>query len=235
MSELLELLPREQIVMVSAENKTGLAQLIAKARSMSLDAMKAAEHEIGAFQDRWQEYYDSMIDEWRERASEEAADYINWAAGRAAAIAVVPLPFVDLIPLVANETYMIYRLAEVYGIPVDDTVITMILGCAGGSIAGKIAASLLPVLKIPIAAGITYAVGKVAQAYFESDMKLDEAELRETFMEEEREAKKREWTPIRDDDAPGDDVHEPEDELPDDCRADYGKEDGGKGRKKSED
>ena len=198
MKELLELLPREQIVMVSAENKTGLAQLISKARAMSADAMEAAEYEIAAFQDRWQEYYDSLIDDWRERAAEEAADYINWAAGRAAAIALVPLPFVDLVPLVANETYMIYRLAEVYGIPVDDAVITMILGCAGGSIAGKLAASLLPVLKIPIAAGITYAVGKAAQAYFESDMKLDKSELREKFMEEEREAKKREWKPIRD-------------------------------------
>jgi predicted GTPase/uncharacterized protein (DUF697 family) len=203
MNELLEMLPREQIVMVSAENKTGLAQLIAKARAMSMDAMKAAEHEIEAFQDRWQEYYDSMLGDWREHASEEADSYINWAAGRAAAIAIVPLPLVDIVPLVANETYMIYRLAEVYGIPVDDAVITMILGCAGGSIAGKIAASLLPILKIPIAAGITYAVGKVAQAYFESDMKLNETELREKFLEEEREAKKREWKPIKDEEKDG--------------------------------
>ena len=200
MNELLEMLPREQIVLVSAENKTGLAQLVAKARAMSMDAMEAAEDEIGAFQDRWQEYYDSLLDDWRERVAEEADSYINWAAGRAAAIAVVPLPLVDVVPLIANETYMIYRLAEVYGIPVDDTVITMILGCAGGSIAGKVAASLLPILKIPIAAGITYAVGKAAQAYFESDMKLNKSELREKFLEEEREAKKREWKPVRDED-----------------------------------
>lgn len=198
MNELLELLPREQIVLVSAETKSGLPQLVAKARAMSMDAMKAAENEIEAFQDRWQEYYDSMLDEWRGRVAEEADSFINWAAGRAAAIAVIPLPFVDLVPLVANETYMIYRLAELYGIPVDDTVITMILGCAGGSIAGKIAASLLPILKIPIAAGVTYAVGKVAQSYFESDMKLNRTELREKFMEEEREAKKREWKPVED-------------------------------------
>ncbi len=198
MNELLELLPREQIVLVSAENKTGLAQLIAKARAMSMEAMENAEYEVEAFQDRWQEYYDSMLDEWRGRVSEEADSYINWAAGRAAAIAIIPIPLADIAPLIANETYMIYRLAELYGIPVDDTVITVILGCAGGSIVGKIAASLLPILKIPIAAGITYAVGKVAQAYFESDMKLDKSELREKFLEEEREAKKREWKPIKD-------------------------------------
>ncbi len=205
MAELLKLLPREQIVLVSAENKTGLAQLVAKARAMSMDAMSAAEDEIEAFQDRWQEYYDSMLDDWRESVADEADSYINWAAGRAAAIAIVPLPLVDVIPLIANETYMIYRLAEVYGIPVDDTIITMILGCAGGSIAGKLAASLLPILKIPIAAGITYGVGKAAKAYFESDMKLNETELRETFLEAEREAKKREWKPVEDEDIDSED------------------------------
>ena len=198
MSELLELLPREQIVLVSAENKTGLAQLIGKARAMSMDAMSAADNEIEAFQDRWQNYYDSMVGVWRDSVADEADSYINWAAGRAAAIAIVPIPLVDVVPLIANETYMIYRLAEVYGIPVDDTVITMILGCAGGSIAGKLAASLLPFLKIPIAAGITYGIGKAAKAYFESDMKLDKAELREEFLKEEREAKKREWKPVED-------------------------------------
>ena len=200
MKELLTVLSREQIVIVSAENRTGLAQLIDRARKMSAEAMEDAESEIGAFQDRWEEYYESMLDEWREAVSDEADSYINWAAGRAAAIATVPLPLVDVIPLVANETYMIYRLAEVYGIPVDDAVITMILGCAGGSLAGKLAASLLPVLKIPIAAGVTYGVGKAAKAYFESDMKLNITELREKFLTEEREAKKREWKPVEEDD-----------------------------------
>ena len=198
MKELLTILPREQIVIVSAENRTGLAQLIDRARKMSAEAMEDAESEIGAFQDRWEEYYESMLDEWREAVSDEADSYINWAAGRAAAIATVPLPLVDVIPLVANETYMIYRLAEVYGIPVDDAVITMILGCAGGSLAGKLAASLLPVLKIPIAAGVTYGVGKAAKAYFESGMKLNLAELREKFLTEEREAKKSECKPVED-------------------------------------
>ena len=62
-------------------------------------------------------------------------------------------------------------------------------------------------------------------------MKLDKTELREKFLEEEREAKKREWKPVKEeefvfdsddpDDETTDDVHEPVDELPYDCRADY--------------
>ena len=196
MNTLLDLIPRERIVLVSAENKTGLAQLIAKAQEMSEQAMNGAEEEMAAFQERWDEYYSNMRENWKDSVSDEAESYINWAAGRAAAIALIPLPLADIAPLIANEVYMIYKLAGVYGIAVDNTIITMLLGCAGGSIVGKIGASFLPFLKIPIAAGVTYGVGKAAKAYFESDMTMDEAELKEKFLEGERDAKKRDWKPI---------------------------------------
>ena len=115
------------------------------------------------------------------------------AAGRAAAIAFIPLPLADVTPLIANEIYMIYKLAGLYGIATDNTVISMLLGCAGGSIAGKIGASMLPFLKIPIAAAVTYGVGKTAKAYFESDMTLNEDDLRKEFLAAEREAKNKKW------------------------------------------
>ena len=130
---------------------------------------------------------------WTESVSGEADSYINWAAGRAAAIALVPLPLADVGPLIANEVYMLYKLACIYGIAADNTVITMLLGCAGGSIAGKIGASFLPFLKVPIAAAVTYGVGKAAKAYFESDMTMNEDELRQEFLAGEREAKKKDW------------------------------------------
>ena len=145
---------------------------------------------------------EELVQGLKNETKKEEVKVVTSGAG-AAAIAIVPLPLVDMIPLIVNETYMICRLAEIYGIPVDGTVIATILGCAGGSIAGKLAACLLPILKIPIAAAITYAVGKVAQAYFESDMKLNKTELREKFLKEEREAKKREWKPIEDEEDSG--------------------------------
>ena len=88
---------------------------------------------------------------------------------------------------------MLYKLAGIYGIAADNTVITMLLGSAGGSIAGKIGASFLPFLKVPIAAAVTYGVGKAAKAYFESDMTMNEDELRQEFLAGEREAKKKDW------------------------------------------
>ena len=88
---------------------------------------------------------------------------------------------------------MIYRLGAVYGYAVDKSILTMLAGVAGGSIAGKLAASFLPFLKIPIAAGITYGVGKAAKAYFESGMTLDMDDLKEKFIEGEKESKNTNW------------------------------------------
>lgn len=193
MNTLLDLIDRDRIVLVSAENRTGLKQLIAKAESMSEAAMGHASEELDAFRKRWDDYYANMRRVWTESVSSEADSYINWAAGRAAAIALVPLPLADVAPLIANEVYMLYKLAELYGIAADNTVITMLLGCAGGSIAGKVGASFLPFLKVPIAAAVTYGVGKAAKAYFESDMTMNEEELRREFLAGEREAKKKDW------------------------------------------
>jgi GTPase Era involved in 16S rRNA processing len=111
MNTLLDLIDRDRIVMVSAENKTGLTQLIKKAQEMASEGMEAAEEELDAFRERWDDYYSNMRETWIANVSDEADSYINWAAGRAAAIALVPLPLADVAPLIANEVYMIYKLS----------------------------------------------------------------------------------------------------------------------------
>lgn len=193
MSQLLDLLPAERIVMVSSHSRTGLVQLLNKALEMTSRAIDSADNELAAFRSRWNTYYANMRARWERQASEEADEYINWAAGRAAAIALIPLPLADVAPLMANEAYMIYRLGAVYGYAVDKSILTMLAGVAGGSIAGKLFASFLPFLKIPIAAGITYGVGKAAKAYFESGMTLDMDDLKEKFIEGEKESKNTDW------------------------------------------
>ena len=126
-------------------------------------------------------------------ADKEADKFILWAAGRAAAIAAVPIPLADVGPLMANEAYMIYRIAETYGFSIDKSVVAMLGGVAGGSIAGKLGASFLPFLKVPIAAGITYAVGKAAKAYFASGMTLSKDALVDVFTNARKEADDIDW------------------------------------------
>jgi len=137
---------------------------------------------------------DNNCEMGKETTSEQKAQkYILWGAGRAAGIALVPLPLADVGPLMANEAYMIYRVAEAYGYKIDQSVVAMLTGVAGGSLAGKLVASFIPFLKIPVAAGITYAVGKTAKAYFASGMTLSKESLLDEFKNARKEADSIDW------------------------------------------
>lgn len=192
---LLKYFLREQIVLVSAKEKSGLPVLIKKTKNAIMETGKKIGHGFLScrFESQWDDFFAKHLKLWNQKNDEEANSYITWAAGRAAAIAIIPLPLADVGPLVANEIYMIYRLAGVYGIANDQSLITIILGCTGGSLAGKIGASLLPFLKIPIAAAITYGVGKAAKAFFESGMEMNGDTLKEIFEKAKDEAADLFW------------------------------------------
>ena len=190
---LLELVAPSRIIYVSSHQQSGLETLI---NSVKVDAAVAygnALAEVDAWKKRWDDYYRRLVEEWRRRVEAEADSIVRWGAGRAAAIAIIPLPLADVAPLMANEAYMVFRLGNLYGYSVGQNVLSMLGGIAGGSFAGKLLASFLPGLKIAIAAGVTYGVGKAAQAFFRSGMKLNEAELKRKFEEAKKEAKKTDW------------------------------------------
>ena len=127
------------------------------------------------------------------KAEAEADEYIMWGAGRAAAIALVPLPLADIVPLQLNETYMIQRIGKAYGYKVTEAALAMLMGMIGASLAGKLLASFLPFLKMPIAAGVTYAVGRTAKAYFASGMTLSKDLLQQEFDRARKEADRINW------------------------------------------
>lgn len=131
--------------------------------------------------------------EFKERANKEADELIWWGAGRAAAIAISPIPLADMPFLIANEIYMINRIGSAYGFTVTSSIITGIIGAAGAGIAGMTLASFLPGFKIVIAASITYGIGKAAKSYFESDMSLSPNELNKIYKENKKDAKSVDW------------------------------------------
>ena len=122
-----------------------------------------------------------------------ADGYIDWGAGRAVAITMLPLPIADIAALMANEAYMIYRIAETYGYDIDSSVVSMLIAAVGGTFTRRLLFSLVPILKVPIAAGITYAMGKVAKVYFASGMTLSCDALRNEFAQARREASRINW------------------------------------------
>ena len=184
-----EYFPPERIVVVSAEDKIGLDKLLGKTHDICI---KNVADPVG-FEKDWIKTFQPLKEKYHQNSSMNADNYIRLAAGRAAAIALTPIPFSDIPPLVINEIDMIHKLAALYGIAADKKVVTMIMGCSGGTIAGKLAATVIPGLKIPIAAGVTYGIGKAAKAFFESGMTLSSKELLKRFSESEKEAKNISW------------------------------------------
>ena len=188
-----DIVPRNKLFVTSSHKTQGLARLQEHIRLMAEHALRDADEQIDDFRTRWKKYYETKLFRWRDNMSKEADSFINWAAGRAAAIAIIPLPVADIAPLVANEMYMIYRIGSIYGYSVTKNIATMLAGVIGGSFAGKLLASFLPVMKIPIAAGVTYGVGMAAKAFFASGMKLSESDLKTEFKKAEQESKKTNW------------------------------------------
>ena len=184
-----EYITPERIVVVSVEEKIGLDKLLDQTHDICIKTVVDPVE----FEKYWTKNFQPLKEKYRRNSSIDADGYINWAAGRAATIALTPLPLADAAPLIINEIYMIHKLASLYGIAADKKTVSMIMGCSGGTIAGKLAATLIPGLKVPIAAGITYGIGKAAKAYFESGMTITPAELKRKFFEGEKEAKKIDW------------------------------------------
>lgn len=104
---------------------------------------------------------------------EAAENLIRWGAARAGVLALTPL--VSGIALMANEVYMIGRLAKVYGVKLSDRAIMGFLGAFGARVVGKVAIAMIPLpgLSVPVAISVTYGLGRVAQSWVKDGMPVD--------------------------------------------------------------
>ena len=191
---LAEYIAPERIIVVSSKKKIGLDRLLDKTHDICLQSVADSTK----FEAWWEKFYQPLKENFSRSASDEADRYINWAAGRAAVIALVPLPLADTVPLIANEIHLIHKLASLYGMSADKSTITTIIGCVGGSLVGKLTSGILPVAKIPVASGVTYGIGKAAKAYFESGKTIDATALRDCFLDAVCEAKNMVWGKTQD-------------------------------------
>ena len=90
----------------------------------------------------------------------EAEDICRWAAARAGVIVVAPV--VGTMTLMANEVYMITRLAKLRGIKLSESAVLGLLGSLGGAFVGQTLATLIPFapVQIPVGMSVTYAVAR---------------------------------------------------------------------------
>ncbi len=128
---------------------------------------------------------------------QEAENICRWAAARAGVIVVAP--FVGTMALMANEVYMITRLGKLRGVELEEGAVMGLLASLGATFVGQTLVTLIPFapLQIPVGISVTYAVGKVADAWIKAGRPEDIASFKEVF-DEARSEGMRQFKTIRD-------------------------------------
>jgi len=103
----------------------------------------------------------------------QVEQFIFWGAGRAAALALSPK--FSSVALCANATYMVTRIAHLYEVELQSGAVVGLVGGLSTAV-GTAAISLLIPLKavrVPVAIGLTYAIGKIAHIWIQDGMPSD--------------------------------------------------------------
>lgn len=103
----------------------------------------------------------------------QVEQFIFWGAGRAAALALSPK--FSNIALCANATYMVTRIAHLYEVELKTGAIVGLVGGLSTAITTAAVSLLIPVkaVRVPVAVGLTYAIGKVAHIWIQDGMPSD--------------------------------------------------------------
>lgn len=120
----------------------------------------------------------------------QAEGLCRWAAARSGLVVVYP--GLGTVALLANEVYMIIRLARVYDVKLSTGAATGILSSLGATFIGQTIATLnpFPPLKIPIAVTVTYALGKAVSAWLVAGMPSSFDDFKKIFEEERQKSAK---------------------------------------------
>jgi len=122
---------------------------------------------------------------------EEAESICRWAAARAGVIVIVPV--IGSISLMANEVYLLIRLAKLYNVKISESAMFGFVGGIAGTVIGQTMATMIPFppLQIPIAVSVTYAIGKVGAMWIKDGMPQDMQRYIQSFEEIKKSAKGR--------------------------------------------
>ena len=123
------------------------------------------------------------MDETTEDRDLKVETLCRWAAARAGAIVIAPL--VGTVALMANEVYLVSRIARIYDVKLTERAVLAFLGAMGSQMAGNLLTTLIPfsVIQVPVAVGITYSLGRVTQRWLRDGMPSDMTPYIEMFGE----------------------------------------------------
>ena len=75
----------------------------------------------------------------------------------------------------ANEVYLVSRIARVYDVKLSERALIAFLGAVGSRVAGSLLTTIIPfsAIQVPVAVGITYSLGRVTQRWLKDGMPTD--------------------------------------------------------------
>ncbi len=120
---------------------------------------------------------DNILDALKEipnpGVDQECEVLCRWAAARASVIVMTPV--LGTVGLVANEIYLINRMAKLYNKKISEGAIISLVSACAATLAGNLLTTLIPVksVKVGAAIGITYGIGKAGQAWLKAGMPSD--------------------------------------------------------------
>lgn len=123
-----------------------------------------------------------------EEIEKESLNICHWAAARAGVIVLAP--FVGSMALMANEVYMISKLAKLRGVSMSDGAIIGLLGAFGGTFVGQTLCTLIPFapIQLPVGISVTYGIGRVVMEWLKAGQPEDFSAFKTVFEEARREA-----------------------------------------------
>ena len=119
---------------------------------------------------------------------QESLRICRWAAARAGVIVVAPL--VGSMALMANEVYMISKLAKLRGVSLSEGAIMGLLGAFGCTFVGQTLCTLIPFapIQLPVAISITYGIGRVTMEWLKAGQPEDFSAFKTVFEDASKEA-----------------------------------------------
>lgn len=134
------------------------------------------------------EYIEAEVVLTEEEIEKESLSICHWAAARAGVIVIAP--FVGSMALMANEIYMISKLAKLRGVSMSEGAIMGLLGAFGGTFIGQTLCTLIPFapLQLPVGISVTYGIGRVVMEWLKAGQPEDFSAFKTVFEDARKEA-----------------------------------------------
>ena len=162
------------MIYMSEETKTveELQEEIAKLKAELADLKAQAGPAPAVNEDAAMNVMNSL-DQSTEDADVKVETLCRWVAARAGAIVVAPV--LGTVALMANEVYLVSRIARVYNVKLTERALIAFLGAVGSRMAGNLLTTLIPfsAIQVPVAVGSTYSLGRVTQRWMKDGMPTD--------------------------------------------------------------